>query len=88
MTASERITAITQRLQQAFNPSELNIEDTSHEHAGHASAKGAGHYTVNICAATFNGKKSLQQHRMIFKALDDLMPTEIHALVIKSRAET
>jgi len=87
MSPVERVAAITQRLQTALNPSYLKIDDTSHEHAGHASAGGAGHYTVHIRAKAFTGQKSLQQHRMIFKALNDLMPNEIHALVIDAQVE-
>lgn len=87
MSPAERVEAISQRLQTTFNPSEFELIDDSHKHAGHASAGGAGHYTVRIRSSAFNGKSSLQKHRLVFKALDDLMTTEIHALVIDAKAE-
>ncbi len=75
---------IRERLEKAFIPSSLEIIDDSHMHAGHASAGGAGHFTVKITAEAFAGKMPLQRHRMIFAALDELMQSEIHALTIEA----
>lgn len=78
-----RTETIRERLQQAFSPLELDIIDDSHRHAGHASAGGGGHFRVHIRAAAFEGKGTLQRHRLVYDALDDLMKSnEIHALSI------
>lgn len=83
---SSRVTMIRESLEKTFNPSSLEIIDDSHMHAGHASAGGAGHFTVKITAEAFAGKMPLQRHRMIFAALDELMQSEIHALTIEANA--
>jgi len=87
MTSAERMALMQERLEKVFSPESLQIEDDSAQHAGHAGSKGgAGHYTVEIAAAAFQGKSRIMIHREIYAVLDDLMPQEIHALIIKARA--
>lgn len=81
--ACDRMERIRQRLTQAFAPTRLELTDQSHLHAGHAgTASGGGHFSLVISAAVFNGKMMLEQHRMIYDALGELMQTDIHALQI------
>ncbi len=73
-----------QLLEKALQPSYLKIIDDSDEHIGHAGAAGgAGHYTVEISSAHFTGKNTLACHRMVYAAVANMIPTEIHALRIK-----
>ena len=83
MTAAS-VDAIRERLQQAFSPSTLEVIDEGHLHIGHAG-EGTGHFRVRIAAAAFAGKTRLQQHRMVYDALADLMGNGIHALAIEAR---
>lgn len=79
-----RIPEIRERIEAALNPTQLEIIDDSHKHIGHAGAAGGGgHYTVKISSAVFSGKSRLEQHRLIYAALGELMDREIHALRIK-----
>lgn len=83
---SERVEMIRSRLTAALNPTELEIEDESHRHAGHAGARdGRGHFRVRIVSAAFTGKSALARHRAVYAALGDLMQTDIHALAIDAR---
>lgn len=85
----DRKTIIRERLMQALNPTCLDIEDQSHMHVGHAGAKnGAGHYAVYIESSAFEGKNEIQRHRMVYAALNDLIPNEIHALAIQTNLPT
>lgn len=89
MTAAA-IDAIRARLNQTFTPTALEILDEGHLHIGHA-AEGQGHFRVRIASAAFAGKTRVQQHRMVYAALADLMGHGIHALaieVIAPRAES
>ncbi|MEM6819576.1 MAG: BolA family protein [Pseudomonadota bacterium] len=80
-----RVELITQILQEAFEPTTLQVIDQSHLHAGHAGAQdGRGHFKVNISSSAFNGKRPIACHQAIYKALGDLMTTDIHALSIKA----
>lgn len=79
--------AIRERLTAAFAPDHLAIADDSHRHAGHAAAKGGGHFTVTLVADAFAGKGLLERHRMVHEALSDLMADgTIHALSIHASA--
>ncbi len=81
---SDRISMIRERLQTAFSPTRLEIEDQSAAHAGHAGARNGGHFAVHLLSDAFVGKTVIQRHRMVYDALGDLMQSEIHALAIKA----
>jgi BolA family transcriptional regulator, general stress-responsive regulator len=82
---AERVDRIRARLAGQFSPLELSIRDESHLHEGHAGAAGgAGHFRIRIVAGAFRGLAPLARHRLIYAALSDLMPGEIHALAIEA----
>ncbi len=85
MDNSERISTMKQKLEEHLSPSELIIEDESHHHAGHAGAReGKGHFRIKICSAKFQGLRILQQHRLVYDALGEMMQNDIHALSIQA----
>lgn len=79
------IDEIRTRLQRAFSPSTLDVIDEGHLHIGHAG-EGTGHFRVRITSAAFAGKTRVQQHRMVYDALADLMGNGIHALAIEAQS--
>ena len=82
----DRIAEIKKRLEEALSPSHIDIIDESHLHAGHAgAASGAGHFNVTVVSEKFEGQSAIQRHRMVYLAVNDLMPSEIHALSIKAQ---
>jgi BolA family transcriptional regulator, general stress-responsive regulator len=72
---------IRQRLTQALAPTELEVIDEGHLHAGHAG-EGKGHFRVRIVSAAFAGQLPIRRHRMVYAAVEDLMDNGIHALSI------
>jgi len=76
--------SIYARLEAAFEPLSLQVEDESWKHAGHAGVKesGGGHFVVHIASKHFSGLSRSQSHRMIYRSLGNLFPAEIHALSI------
>ncbi|MFC5525787.1 BolA family protein [Rhodanobacter ginsengisoli] len=86
MTVQPVIEQIRQRLQAAFAPTELEVLDEGHKHAGHAG-EGKGHFHVRIVSAAFTGCVPIKRHRMIYAALDGLMNHGIHALSIDARPD-
>lgn len=78
---------IRSTLDAALQPTQLDLRDDSAQHAGHAGARdGRGHFHVTVVSEAFRGKSALQQHRLIYAALGELMSTDIHALSITSSA--
>ena len=79
---SHRIQA---RLETRFAPARVTVRDDSSRHAGHAGARGgAGHFAVRIESDAFRGRDRLQRHRMVYEALADMLPADIHALNIEA----
>ena len=77
---------IRQRLSR-LSPESLEVFDDSSEHAGHAGARdGGGHFQLVIVAREFAGKTAVARHRLVYDALSDLMPKQIHALAIRAYA--
>lgn len=71
----------------SLNPETLEVFDDSHEHIGHAGAKdGGGHYQLVIVSRQFAGHNAVARHRLVYAALSDLMPKQIHALAIRAYA--
>ena len=84
MTA-QRVALIRQKLEAAFAPTELSVQDDGHKHIGHAGAKtGLGHFNVSLRSSEFTGHSMLERHRMVYASLGDLMQTDIHALSIRA----
>ncbi len=79
----ERCSRIRNYLEQAFQPVQLDIVDDSRSHAGHQHG-GGGHFFVTICSGHFEGRSTIERHRMVYGALSEMMPQEIHALGIKA----
>ncbi|NET71299.1 MAG: BolA family transcriptional regulator [Sphaerospermopsis sp. SIO1G2] len=75
---------IYDRLHAALSPSQLEIRDTSHHHAGHREAGDAveSHFDITIQSTALDGLTRVKQHQAIYRALDGLMPRPIHAIAI------
>lgn len=78
MTLTEQI---LQRLQQ-YSPIECTLDDQSALHAGHKGNQGGGHFQLKIVSSHFSKKTQILRHRMIYQALNDLIPQHIHAISI------
>ena len=77
-----------QKLEQALlklQPTQLQITDDSHLHAGHAGNTGGGHFTVFIVSEAFAGLSLIKRHRLVYDAAAELFPSAIHALSIKAK---
>ncbi|KOR42512.1 cell division protein BolA [Xanthomonas oryzae] len=82
-----RVERIRMALQAALAPTELEVVDDSHRHAGHAGARdGRGHFNVRVVSAMFAGKPPLARHRAVYAAVGEMMQTDIHALSIEAIA--
>ncbi|MBM4200618.1 MAG: BolA family transcriptional regulator [Gammaproteobacteria bacterium] len=83
----DRSARLRRYLEDAFQPTHLEITDDSHAHAGH-SHQGGGHFSVTLCSGHFEGKSLVERHRMVYGAVAAMMPQDIHALSIRAFAPT
>ena len=82
---SDRAAKIQALLEAALAPESMDLVDESHKHEGHAGARGgAGHYDLTIVSDRFDGVSTIGRHRLVYEALAEMMPAEIHALSIKA----
>lgn len=66
----------------SLQPISLQIQDDSALHVGHVGNTGGGHFTLKIVSSQFSQKSQIIRHRLIYQALADLIPQQIHALSI------
>jgi BolA family transcriptional regulator, general stress-responsive regulator len=82
MTADE----LAARLRAALVPERLEVDDDSHQHAGHAGAREGRHFSVRITSARFAGLARVARHRLVYDALGPLAGLGIHALALETKA--
>ncbi len=71
------------KLELAFSPAELVVEDDSAKHAGHSGARPGGetHFSVRLVSESFAGVSRVERQRRVYATLADLMKADgIHAL--------
>lgn len=79
---------IRERLERELKPIELEVEDTSYQHAGHAGVRGSNgetHFNVRVVSKEFEGKSSVKRHRVIYGLLKDELEGGLHALSIEAK---
>ena len=81
----ERIKMIKHDLSN-LEPLEITIEDEGQLQVGHAGAKSGGHFRLYIVSKFFDNMSVINRHKLIYKTLDKLMKTEIHALSITAKS--
>lgn len=81
MTVTEEMRG---RLQAAFDPERLEIEDESESHRGHAGYQegGESHFRVMIRAGEFAKMSRIERHRAVHRALGAELTARIHALAL------
>ncbi|KAM7499037.1 hypothetical protein LguiA_023451 [Lonicera macranthoides] len=79
---------IRERLERELNAIELEVEDTSYQHAGHAGVRGSNgetHFNVRVVSKEFEGKSLVKRHRVIYGLLKDELEGGLHALSIEAK---
>jgi len=77
--------AIREKLEAAFKPEELIVEDDSVKHAGHSGARAGGetHFSVRIVSSVFESVPRVERQRRVYAALSaEFESNSIHALAL------
>ncbi|KAH9931113.1 bola-like protein [Epithele typhae] len=83
--------AIRAKLTELLKPSQLDITNDSWQHRHHAPMRAASggngetHFSVHVVSDAFQGKNTMQRHRMIYGALADEFAAGLHALSLKTK---
>ena len=74
---------IKSTLIEALTVRHIYVKDITERHRRHSGfQEGRGHYELLIAADELDALSALQQHRLIYKHLDELLKHSIHALQI------
>lgn len=79
---------IKERLERGLCPIELEVEDISYQHAGHAGVRGSDgetHFNVKVVSKEFEGKSLVKRHRLIYGLLQEELQSGLHALSIVAK---
>jgi len=71
-----KIEEIKNMIQKAMPDAEISIQDLAGDN---------NHYSATIKSKIFNGKSKIEQHKMVYKALQGKMGNELHALAINTK---
>jgi BolA protein len=77
--------SIREKLTEQLSPRQLQIENVSHHHAGHASSPGTGesHFNVTVVSEAFEGMTKVARFRLVHKILKEEMDGPVHALSLE-----
>lgn len=81
---------IRDRLEKQLSPVDLEVENISDQHAGHAGARGVSgdgdtHFNLRIVSKEFEGKSMLKRHRLVYDLLKEELQSGLHALSIVAK---
>ena len=81
-------TTIREKLTRVFAPTQLEVVNESHLHAGHRSSPGTGesHFRVLIVSPAFTGTSRVMRHRRVNEVLADELKGKVHALALRTYA--
>ena len=72
---SENLIALKDAIKKALPGAEVELNDTSGDGV---------HFVVYVESELFKGKTRVEQHRMVYDALDGKVGTELHALMVQT----
>ncbi|MCB1323222.1 MAG: BolA family transcriptional regulator [Leptospiraceae bacterium] len=70
--------AIAEYLHRAFPDAEVELTDLAGD---------SDHFAVTVRSAAFSGKSRVQQHKMVYAALEGHVGDTLHALAVKTEAK-
>lgn len=79
---------IVETLTSELSPTDLSVDDESHQHAGHAGWREGGetHFRIDVVSEAFAGKSRVERHRIVNGLLSPAFDRGLHALAIHARA--
>ena len=69
------VTEIEKLIKEGFPDAQVSIQDLAGD---------GDHYAATVLAESFRGKSRVQQHQLVYKALQGQMGGELHALALQT----
>ena len=77
---------IKARLNEVMDIDYLSIVNETAKHVNHKNYDGGGHFKLEVVSSAFEGLSLLEQHKLVYKALEGMIKKEIHALALNTKS--
>jgi BolA protein len=77
-----RVERMTSQLESSLSPTHLELTDESHQHSVPEGAQ--SHFNLLIVSESFEGKRLVQRHQAVYRALAEELQSGLHALTLKT----
>ncbi|MAY80448.1 MAG: BolA family transcriptional regulator [Deltaproteobacteria bacterium] len=73
---------IRMKIEEALSPTHIEVVDESHMHNVPQGAE--SHFNLFVVSEGFQGRRLVQRHQTVYRALADEMAGSVHALALKT----
>ena len=84
MKLEELQNIISKKISDVISVESIHIYDYTAQHENHATFDGNFHLSMTLVSPDFEGMSLIERHQLVYKAVDDYMYGEIHALTMKT----
>ena len=88
MKLEELQNIISKKISDVITVNHINVYDYTAQHENHATFEGNYHLSMTLVSPDFEGMTLIKRHQLVYKALDEYMHGEIHALTMKTLTQT
>ena len=84
MKLEELQNIISKKISDVISVESIHIYDYTAQHENHATFDGNFHLSMTLVSPDFEGMSLIERHQLVYKAVDEYMHVEIHALTMKT----
>lgn len=84
MKLEELQNIISKKISEVVAVDSIDVYDYTAQHENHATFDGNFHLSMTLVSPDFEGMSLIERHQLVYKAVDEYMDGEIHALTMKT----
>ena len=84
MKLEELQNIISKKISDEVSVDYIDVYDYTAQHENHATFEGNYHLSMTLVSPDFESMSLIERHQLVYKALDEFMYGEIHALTMKT----
>ncbi len=84
MKLEELQNIISKKISDMITVESIHIYDYTAQHRNHATFDGNFHLSMTLVSPDFKEMSLIERHQLVYKAVDEYMHVEIHALTMKT----
>jgi BolA protein len=75
---------ISKKISEVVTVDSIEVYDYTAQHENHATFDGNFHLSMTLISPDFEGMSLIERHQLVYKAVNEYMDGEIHALTMKT----